>query len=83
VTSATIVELTNQRGKSESPSTVSQPLRWSESGTIVGGNWLIWAFDMNELSTIHSSGSAKRIAIGASSRCQGLKGRRRLMPHAA
>ena len=41
---------------------------------IVGGNWLIWAFDMNELRTIQISGSAKRIAAGASSRCQGLNG---------
>ena len=43
---------------------------------IVGGNWLIWAFDMNELSTIQTSGSANRIAAGASTRCQGLNGSR-------
>ena len=41
---------------------------------IVGGKWLIWAFDMNELSTIQVNGSANRIAAGASSRCHGLNG---------
>ena len=49
----------NQRGKFESPRTVLQPSRCSESGMIVGGNWLICAFDMNELRIIQISGSAK------------------------
>ena len=76
MTSATIVELRNQRGNSESPKTVFQPSRCNESGMIVGGNWLIWAFDMNELRIIQISGSAKTIATGARTRCQGLNGSR-------
>ncbi len=50
---------------------------------IVGGNWLICAFDMNELSSIHASGSANTIAVGASTRCQGENGSRRAVIRAA
>ena len=41
---------------------------------MVGGNRLIWAFVMNELSVSHTRGRAKNRLTGSSTRCQPLNG---------
>src|SRR3954471_14445584 len=76
VTAETISEFPNQRRKSAFSKTYRYPAKSTRDGHKAGGNRLISALLITELSSSHTSGAANTSASGTSSRCHGLNGSR-------